>query len=75
MRSLVTDEAPMPKILPDGTVVLVFRDGSHPEVHVDHKVVRRFCSDVMFLIDEWERKQPVRKRGNVCRFERKPPRH
>jgi hypothetical protein len=70
MRSMVTDEAPVPRMLADGTVVLAI--GGHPDIHVDHEVVRRFCSDTLFLIDEWERKRRVPKRGNVCPFGKRP---
>jgi hypothetical protein len=72
MRSMVTDEAPVPSILPDGTVVLVI--GGHPDIHVRHDIVRRFCSDTLFLIDQWERQQRAPRTSNVCRF-KKPPGH
>lgn len=60
-------------MLPDGTVVLVI--GRHPDIHVPREVVRRFCSDTLFLIEEWERKRGVPKPSNVCPFRGKRPRH
>lgn len=69
---MFTDEAPVPKMLPDGTVVLSI--AGHPDIHVPHKVVRRFCSDTLLLIREWEREAARRKQGNICHFKR-PPGH
>lgn len=74
MRFMLTDEAPIPKMLPDGKVALII--AGHPDIHVPRDVARRFCGDMLFLIDEWERRPPApRKTGNICPFERKPPEH
>lgn len=66
MRTIFTDEAPVPEIK-GGLVTLTFKGDAHPTVATPRKVIRQFCSDVLFLLDEDERKpdnvRPFRKGG------------
>lgn len=70
MRSVFTNEAPVAEVR-DGMVHLSMEGDRHPLVVVPVDIVRRFCSDTLFVIDEWEREQAKPKPSNVRPFKRK----
>ena len=66
MRSVLTDEAPVPEIR-GGLVYLIFPDNTHPPVATPRHVFRKFCEMGIRMLDEDDRKP-----SNVRQMRKRP---